>query len=114
MIPEFFVCCALWGLVSGTLVTAPTASFSHRVLSPSPAELGTRMGMSYCAAAAGELVGALVAGALANVWAAQHTLAQAISGEIMIVGTLCLTWPFIMITGSDIREKTRAGRLGLN
>ncbi len=52
----FIPWCALWGFDSEALVTAPIASISHRVLSPSPAELDTRMGMSWFAAAAGELV----------------------------------------------------------
>ena len=107
-IPGFILWCVLWGFVSGALVTAPIASISHCVLSPSPAQLGTRMGMSWFAAAAGELVGAPVAGALANVQAAQYTLAQAIPGAIMVVGTLCLVWPYMVMSRSDVREKARA------
>ncbi len=103
--PGFVVWCVLWGFVSGALVTAPIASMSHTVLSPSPAELGTRIGMSMFAAAAGELVGAPVAGALANGEAAYYTRAQAVLGAIMMVGTACLAWPLIAISRSDVREK---------
>ena len=104
----FIPWCALWGFVSGALVTAPIASISHRVLSPSPAELGTRMGMSWFAAAAGELVGAPIAGALVKVQVAQYTLAQTISGAIMVLGTLCLIWPVRVTTRSDDQESSRA------
>ena len=70
-IPAFVVWCVLWGFVSGALVTAPIAAISPPILSPSPGELGTRMGMSWfaAAAAAGELIGASNAGALAIVHA---------------------------------------------
>ena len=101
-VPGFIVWCVVWGIVSGALVTAPIAAVSHHVLSPSPAKLGTRMGMTFLAAAAGELVGAPVAGALANVPAAQYTLAQAIPAAIMVMGALCLIWPLIAITRSDV------------
>ena len=65
-------------------MTAPKAAISHRVLSPSPRELGTRMGMAWFAAAAGELIAAPIAGALANVQTGYYTLAQAVPGAIMI------------------------------
>ena len=101
----FIVWCVLWGFVSGALVTAPIAAVSHPVLSPSPAKLGTRMGMTFLAAAAGELVGAPVSGALANVSAAKYTSAQAIPAAIMVMGALCLIWPLIAITSSDVSSR---------
>ena len=106
-IPEFIIWCTLWGFVSGALVTAPIASISHRVLSPTPAELGTRMGMTLFAAATGQLVGAPIAGALVNMHATQYTLAQAIPGVVMIVGTLFLIWPSIVIVRMDVRASSR-------
>ena len=109
-IPGFIVWCVLWGFVSGALVTAPIAAISHRVLSPSPGKLGTRMGMAWFAAAAGELLGAPIAGALVDVRTFHYTLAQAIPGVIMISGAICLIWPMIAISRSDQREREKEGK----
>ena len=103
-IPGFVVWCVLWGFVFGALVTAPIAAISHRVLSPSPRELGTRMGMAWFAAAVGELMGAPIAGALADVHTGYYTLAQAVLGANMILSALCLLWPLVAISRYDRRN----------
>ena len=43
----FIVWCVLWGFVAGVLVTAPTSTMAHPVLSPHMGVIGTRMGMSW-------------------------------------------------------------------
>ena len=103
-IPSFVVWCVLWGFVSGALATAPIAATSHRILSPSVGELGSRMGMAWFAAAAGELIGAPIAGALADVQTGYFTLAQAVPGAIMVLGALCLLWPLVL--QADVTDGT--------
>ncbi len=85
-------------------MTGPIAAISHRVLSPSPGQLGTRMGMAGFAAAAGELIGAPIAGALADVQTGYYTLAQAIPGAVMVLGALFLLWPLVAISRCDRRK----------
>ena len=110
-IPGSVIWCVLWGFVSGALVTAPIVAISHRVLSLSPGQLGTRMGMAWFAAAAGELIGAPIAGGLANVHTGCYTLAQAVSGAIMVLGALCLLWPVVAISRYN-RQNVHLGLKG--
>ena len=65
------------------------------------------MGMSWFAAAAGELVGAPIAGALLNAETGEYTLAQAVLGAIGIVDAACLVWPLIAMGRSDSNERVR-------
>lgn len=97
-ISGFIVWCVFWGIVSGALATAPIAAVSHPVLTPSPRELGTRMGMSLLASAIGDLVGPPIGGALVGVSEAHYARAQAVSGAIMTLGGFCLLWPLISIS----------------
>ncbi|KAL9602063.1 MAG: hypothetical protein Q9219_002059 [cf. Caloplaca sp. 3 TL-2023] len=101
-ISGLIVWCVFWGIVSGTLATAPIAAVFHPVLTPSPEELGTRMGMSLLASAIGNLVGPPFMGALVDVSKAQYTHAQAASGTIMALGGVCLLWPLISINRCSV------------
>ena len=96
-IPGFVVWCIFWGIVSGALATAPIAAVSHPVLSPSPNQLGTRLGMSLLASAIGDLVGPPIGGALVGISGTHYARAQVVSGGIMTLGGLCLLWPLIAI-----------------
>ena len=65
------------------------------------------MGISWFATAAGELVGAPIAGALLNAETGKYTHAQAVPGDIGIVGTAFLVWPLMAMGRSDRNEKVR-------
>jgi predicted MFS family arabinose efflux permease len=58
--------CLMYGTASGILVAAPSASMSHTVLLPDMSVVGTRMGMGWMFGGVGVLIGAPIAGALAN------------------------------------------------
>jgi predicted MFS family arabinose efflux permease len=102
--PSFIAWCVLWGFVAGVLVTAPTSTMLHRVMSPSLSVIGTRLGMSWSAAAVGSLIGAPVAGALTDIRTASFVHAQAFTGAAMAAGALCLVWPLIAIERYDKRK----------
>jgi hypothetical protein len=97
----FIVWCVLWGCVAGVLVTAPTSSMAHPVISPSLSVIGTRMGMIWAAAAVGSLTGAPIAGALADISAASFVYAQVFGGTMMAAAALCLVWPMIAVSRYD-------------
>ena len=89
--------CVFWGVVSGTLATAPIAAVSHPILTPSADQLGTRLGMSLLASAMGDLVGPPIMGALTSRSGLHYVRAQAVSGAIMTLGGVCLLWPLRVI-----------------
>ena len=91
----FVVFCVLYGIISGVLVTAPSAAISHPVLSPSMSVIGTRMGMSWVFAGLGILIGTPIAGALVNLQKKDFLPAQGFAGAVMAAGTLCLVAPLI-------------------
>ncbi|KAH6652466.1 major facilitator superfamily domain-containing protein [Truncatella angustata] len=84
-----------WGFLSGVLVTAPAASTAHPTLSPSIDVIGARLGMSWSTAAVGVLIGAPVAGALADVAHADFKFAQVFAGVVMAVAVLLMTVPLV-------------------
>ena len=92
------VWCVFWGILSGAIATAPIAAVSHPVLTPSPGELGTRLGMSLLATAIGDAVGPPIMRALADVEGGHYARAQAASGAVMILGGICILWPLIAST----------------
>ena len=98
--PGFIVWCVFWGILSGAIATAPIAAVSHPVLTPSPGELGTRLGMSLMVSAIGDAVGPSIMGALSDVSGGHFARAQAVSGAIMTLGGICILWPLIAITRS--------------
>ncbi|RYP00178.1 hypothetical protein DL765_010910 [Monosporascus sp. GIB2] len=84
-----------WGFLSGVLVTAPAASTAHPTLSPSLDVIGARLGMSWSTAAVGVLIGAPIAGALADVAHADFMHAQAFAGVSMAVAVILMTFPLV-------------------
>ncbi|RAL61107.1 hypothetical protein DID88_010446 [Monilinia fructigena] len=86
-----------WGIISGVLVTAPAAALAHPAITPSMNVIGTRLGMSWSAAAMGVLVGTPIAGALVNVKTDKFLTAQVFSGTIMAVGVGCLAYPVVVV-----------------
>jgi len=105
-LPAFVVWCVLWGFVAGVLVTAPSSTTAHPVLSPSMNVVGTRLGMSWMGSSIGSVIGAPIAGALADVSAGDFLHAQIFAGLIMLAGAVCLLWPLISIERYD-RAKLR-------
>ena len=100
-LPGFAVFCALWGFVSGILVTAPTATIPHPVMAPSMRTIGTRMGMALAAGAVGSLIGAPIAGALSNATSGNFLHAQIFGGIAITVGAACFAWPLVAIERHD-------------
>ncbi|KAA8571256.1 hypothetical protein EYC84_000586 [Monilinia fructicola] len=86
-----------WGIISGVLVTAPAAALAHPAITPSMNVIGTRLGMSWSAAAMGILVGTPIAGALVDVKTDKFLNAQVFSGTIMAVGVGCLAYPVVVV-----------------
>ncbi|KAL9085922.1 MAG: hypothetical protein Q9165_007405 [Trypethelium subeluteriae] len=84
-----------WGFLSGVLVTAPAASTSHPTLSPSLDVIGARLGMSWATASVGVLIGAPIAGALADVGKAQFAHAQIFAGAVMAGAVVLLIIPLV-------------------
>ncbi|KAI1406990.1 major facilitator superfamily domain-containing protein [Hypoxylon sp. FL1857] len=84
-----------WGFLSGVLVTAPAASTSHPTLSPSLDVIGARLGMSWATAAVGVLIGAPIAGALADVATADFVRAQAFAGAVIAAAVILLVIPLV-------------------
>ncbi|KEF62170.1 uncharacterized protein A1O9_00142 [Exophiala aquamarina CBS 119918] len=103
---SYVVWCILWGFVAGVLVTAPTSTTAHPVLSPSMNVVGTRLGMSWMGSSIGSVIGAPIAGALANVSTGDFLHAQIFAGVIMLAGAVCLVWPLMSIERYD-RAKLR-------
>jgi len=93
----FTVFCVFWGIITGVLVTTPPAALAHPLLAPSPNIMGTRLGMSWSAAAIGVLVGTPIAGALVDIETDNFLHAQIFSAVMMTIGALCLIYPVIAI-----------------
>ncbi|KAI8625472.1 major facilitator superfamily domain-containing protein [Xylariaceae sp. FL1651] len=84
-----------WGFLSGVLVTAPAASTAHPTLSPSLDVIGARLGMSWSTAAVGVLIGAPIAGALADIAKADFVRAQVFAGSAMAIAVVLMTVPLM-------------------
>ncbi|KAF2181512.1 MFS monocarboxylate transporter [Zopfia rhizophila CBS 207.26] len=97
-----------WGFLSGVLVTAPAASTSHPTLSPSLDVIGARLGMSWATAAVGVLIGAPIAGALADVAKADFVNAQAFSGAVMAAAVILLVVPLVAAHKFNAKQKAEA------
>ncbi|KAH0837035.1 hypothetical protein AYO21_08838 [Fonsecaea monophora] len=101
----FIVWCVLWGFVAGVLVTAPTSTMPHPVISPNLGVIGTRMGMGWSAGAVGSIIGSPIAGALANVAAGKFLHAQIFVGVVMAAGAIFLIPVLIAIERHDRKSK---------
>ncbi|KAJ4413897.1 hypothetical protein N0V82_008252 [Gnomoniopsis sp. IMI 355080] len=84
-----------WGFLSGVLVTAPAASTAHPTLSPSLDVIGARLGMSWSTAALGVLIGAPIAGLLADVAHADFARAQVFAGVVMAIAVGLMIVPLL-------------------
>lgn len=93
-----------WGFLSGVLVTAPAASTAHPTLSPSLDVIGARLGMSWSTAAVGVLIGAPIAGALADVANADFLHAQVFAGIVMAVAVVFMTVPLVAAHRYNVRK----------
>lgn len=87
----------IWGLFSGVLVSFPAAIVTHPALSPNMDIAGTRLGMSWAAAALGILVGTPIAGVLVKdgQGVAGFRAMEGFSGAIMVAGGILLVVPLI-------------------
>ncbi|KAI1175666.1 MFS general substrate transporter [Nemania sp. FL0916] len=94
-VPGMVVWTIAWGFLSGVLVTAPAASTAHPTLSPSLDVIGARLGMSWSTAAVGVLIGAPIAGALADVAHADFVRAQVFAGIVMAIAVVLMTIPLV-------------------
>jgi predicted MFS family arabinose efflux permease len=101
----FVVWCAIYGFVSGVLVTGPAAAVVHPVLSPSMAVIGTRLGMSWATAAIGILIGTPIAGALVDVRTSDFVHGEVFAGAVMAAGVVCLIHPLVKVTKYKAQEK---------
>lgn len=92
-----------WGLSSGALVVAPTATIAHPALaSPNSENLGSRMGFAWAAAALGELVGPPIVGALVTDSGGSYLHACLVGGCILAAGAvLLIVGPLRTITKYD-------------
>jgi MFS family permease len=98
-----------WGFLSGVLVTAPAASTAHPTLSPSLDVIGARLGMSWAVAAVGVLIGAPIAGALADVATADFVHAQAFAGAVMGAAVVLLVVPLVAAHNFNRRKNNSQG-----
>lgn len=87
----------IWGFYSAVLVSFPAAIATHPALSPNMDIAGTRLGMSWAAAALGILVGTPIAGVLVKggEGIAGFRGMEIFSGTIIVVGGLLLIVPLI-------------------
>lgn len=60
----FVVFCVLFGIFSGVLISVSPLIIAHPVMSPTPAVVGTHMGMIWFVTSLGVLIGAPIAGVL--------------------------------------------------
>jgi MFS family permease len=97
-----------WGFLSGVLVTAPAASTSHPTLSPSLDVIGARLGMSWSTAAVGVLIGAPIAGALADVAKADFLRAQIFAGTVMAIAAILMTVPVVAAHRYNMKKKAES------
>ncbi|KAI1162673.1 MFS general substrate transporter [Nemania serpens] len=109
-VPGMVVWTVAWGFLSGVLVTAPAASTAHPTLSPSLDVIGARLGMSWSTAAVGVLIGAPVAGALADVGSGDFLRAQIFAGSVMAIAVLLMTVPLVAAHRFDRKLKSENGQ----
>lgn len=98
-----------WGFLSGVLVTAPAASTAHPTLSPSLDVIGARLGMSWATASIGVLIGAPIAGALADVANADFVHAQTFAGTVMAGAVILLIVPLVAAHRFNKRKEAGEG-----
>lgn len=97
----FIVWACYWGVLSGVLVTAPTAIVAHPVFCPDSKFMGTRLGMMWGISSFGSLAGTPIAGALVDLGKAQFLRAQVFAGCLMIGAVLLQSWPLVKVVRYD-------------
>ncbi|KAJ5168598.1 uncharacterized protein N7482_004192 [Penicillium canariense] len=100
-LPGFIVWACYWGILSGVLVTGPTAIVAHPVFCPNPNYMGTRLGMMWGISSLGALAGTPVAGALVNLDTAEFLHAQVFAGCVMVGAVLLQLWPALKVLQYD-------------
>ncbi|GAB1199236.1 hypothetical protein APSETT444_008582 [Aspergillus pseudonomiae] len=101
----FITFCVLFGISSGALISANPLVIAHPVVSPTPAMIGTRMGMLWFTASLGVLIGAPIAGAIEGHGGGNGYLGlQVFSGVVMAGGGIFLMVPLLAIWRYD-RQK---------
>lgn len=103
---SFITFCVLFGIFSGVLISANPLVIAHPVVSPTPAMIGTRMGMQWFATSLGVLIGAPIAGVIEGRGGGNRYLGlQAFSGAIMTGGALFLMVPLLAVWRYDRLQK---------
>jgi MFS family permease len=100
----FIVLCALFGFVSGALVSLP-APIVATALCSDPEFIGTRIGLSSVLAGFGFLIGSPIAGAIANVQANRFEGAQSFCGALLLGGGLMFTGVRLAKGGVSLKLK---------
>ena len=101
---SFIVFCVLFGVFSGVLISANPIVIAHPVVSPTPAMVGTRMGMQWFATSLGILIGAPIAGVIEGHGGGNGYLGlQVFCGAVMAVGALFLLVPLMAVWKHDSR-----------
>ncbi|KAB8246080.1 major facilitator superfamily domain-containing protein [Aspergillus flavus] len=103
---SFVAFCVLFGISSGVLISANPLVIAHPVVSPSPAIIGTRMGMLWFAASLGVLIGAPIAGVIEGHGGGNEYLGlQLFSGAIMTGGGIFMMVPLLAAWRYDCHQK---------
>ncbi|KAA8642803.1 hypothetical protein EYZ11_004333 [Aspergillus tanneri] len=101
---SFVVFCVLFGIFSGVLISVNPLVMAHPVVSPTPAMLGTRMGMQWFVGSLGVLIGAPIAGVIETRSPGNGYLGlQVFSGAAMTGGAVFLLGPLLAVWGYDRR-----------
>lgn len=104
-VPGFVIFSVVYGLISGTLVAAPSAAISHPVLSPSMSVIGMRLGILWMFGSVGILIGAPIAGAVVDVKRAYFVPGQCFAGAVVAAASMCLVAPFLAVLRYDRKPK---------
>ncbi|KAI9039423.1 putative MFS monocarboxylate transporter [Aspergillus affinis] len=103
---SFIVFCVLFGIFSGVLISANPLLIAHPVVSPTPAVIGTRMGMQWFATSVGVLIGAPIAGVLNGHDGGNGYFGlQVFSAAIMAAGAMFLLVPIFAAWRYDRSRK---------
>ncbi|KAJ5387890.1 hypothetical protein N7509_010431 [Penicillium cosmopolitanum] len=97
----FIVWACYWGILSGVIVTGPTAIVAHPVFCSSPNWMGTRLGMMWGISSFGALAGTPIAGALVNLEEASFLRAQIFAGCVMAGAVMLQVWPALQVIRYD-------------
>ncbi|KAL8670087.1 MAG: hypothetical protein Q9168_005358 [Polycauliona sp. 1 TL-2023] len=102
----FVAVCVTYGLISGTLVAAPSAAISHPVLAPSMSVIGTRLGILWMFGSIGVLIGSPIAGAIVDVRRGNFVPGQCFAAAMVAAASLCSMVPLTAVLRYDRKHKT--------